>query len=133
MVEGKGFGTNSMSALVTRGSAELRKIAMALGADSETLFGLSGIGDLMLTSFGGLSRNKSVGLRMAKGETVEEIINSMKEVAEGVPTIDVVINMNKELKLDIPIMEICYKLIHNEITPESAVEYLMSYKIENEF
>ena len=70
----------------------------------------------MLTSFGGLSRNKNVGLRMAKGEKVKDILDSMKEVAEGVPTIDAVINMNKELKLNIPIMNTIYKVIHDEIT-----------------
>lgn len=74
-------------------------LATTLGAHSDTLNGLSGIGDLMLTAFGGLSRNKKVGLRLAGGESLQEIIDSSNEVAEGIPTLEVIVELNKSLDL----------------------------------
>lgn len=126
LLEGKGFGMNSIAALVVRGNKELTDFAMALGAQRETLNGLSGIGDLMLTAFGGLSRNKQVGLRLAKGEKIDQIIESMNEVAEGIPTLEVIIELNKELKIYIPILTTMHKIVHNEITVEEAGPHLMN-------
>lgn len=99
IVEGKGMGINTVSALVVRGNKELTTLARVLGAQEDTLNGLSGIGDLMLTAFGGLSRNKKVGLRLAGGESLQEIMDSSSEVAEGIPTLEVIVELNKELNL----------------------------------
>lgn len=96
ILEGCGFGMNSIAAMVVRGNIDLITLATKMGADPHTLNGLSGIGDLILTSFGGLSRNKKVGLRLSKGETLQDIIDSSEEVAEGIPTLEVVIELNKE-------------------------------------
>ena len=82
--DGLGFGSNSRAALITRGLAEIIRLATRLGAERQTLAGLSGLGDLVLTCTGDLSRNRTVGLRLGKGERLADIVASMKEVAEGV-------------------------------------------------
>ena len=89
LVEGLGYKYNTLSALVTRGVFELSQFSKFMGGRKETLNGLAGIGDIMLSSFGGLSRNKKVGLSMAKGEKIQDIIDNAIEVAEGVPTMKV--------------------------------------------
>lgn len=86
MCEGLGLGTNSMAALVTRGCAEMRRIAVLLGGRSCTLSGLSGVGDTFGTCFGPLSRNRNFGIRLGQGESMSEILASSTEVAEGVET-----------------------------------------------
>jgi len=86
VAEGMGFKMNSAALLVTRACAEMRQLTAAMKADQNTLNGLSGIGDLMLTCFGPASRNRSVGVRLGKGEKLQAILDSMGEVAEGVPT-----------------------------------------------
>merc|ERR1719310_2500902 len=84
MSEGLGLGTNAMAALVTRGCSEMRRLVVALGGQSSTVFGLSSVGDTFGTCFGPLSRNRQVGYRLGKGESLDEIIDSMSQVAEGV-------------------------------------------------
>lgn len=101
--EGMGFGMNTSALIVTRGCSELKKLAVALGARSDTVSGLSGIGDLMLTCFGGASRNKSVGLRLGKGEKLKDILESMGEVAEGVPTAGAALKLLTQHKLSLPL------------------------------
>lgn len=86
MSEGLGLGTNAMAALVTRGCSEMRRIAMAQGGSPVTLAGLSGVGDTFLTCFGPLSRNRTVGVRLGRGESLEDILNTSRQIAEGVPT-----------------------------------------------
>ena len=86
MSEGLGLGTNAMAALVTRGCGEMRRLVIAMDGESSTVFGLSGVGDTFGTCFGPLSRNRQVGYRLGKGESLEDILESMSEVAEGVAT-----------------------------------------------
>jgi glycerol-3-phosphate dehydrogenase (NAD+) len=86
MSEGLGLGTNAMAALVTRGCGEMRRLVTTMGGNSSTVFGLSGVGDTFGTCFGPLSRNRQVGLRLGQGEKLEDILESMSEVAEGVAT-----------------------------------------------
>ena len=84
MVAGLELGSNVMAAMITRGLAEMTRLALALGAEPATMAGLAGLGDLVLTCTGGLSRNRTVGTRLAQGETIEQITGSMRQVAEGV-------------------------------------------------
>jgi len=133
IVEGKGMGINTISALVVRGNKELMTLARVLGAHEDTLNGLSGIGDLMLTAFGGLSRNKKVGLRLASGESLQEIMDSSTEVAEGIPTLEVIIELNKELNLYLPLLTTLWRILHGEISVENACEELMNMPLNKEF
>mmetsp|Transcript_2116 Transcript_2116/g.6309 ORF Transcript_2116/g.6309 Transcript_2116/m.6309 type:complete len:409 (+) Transcript_2116:101-1327(+) len=91
--EGLGLGTNSMAALVTRGCSEMRRLALNMGASPVTLSGLSGVGDTFLTCFGPLSRNRTVGVRLGKGESLEDILSSSRQVAEGVMTAEALVKM----------------------------------------
>ncbi len=101
--QGLGFGLNTAAFLVTRGCSEMKKLALARGAKESTLAGLSGIGDLMLTCFGPASRNRTVGVRLGKGEKLDDILSSMGEVAEGVPTAAAAIKMAKQYNVEVPI------------------------------
>ncbi|CAE6925243.1 GLY1 [Symbiodinium sp. CCMP2592] len=96
--EGLGLGTNAMSALVTQGNAEIRWLATAMGARPETLAGLSGMGDILLTCFGSLSRNRTVGVRLGKGERFEDVLNEKRGVAEGVYTARLVVELADDYK-----------------------------------
>jgi len=121
IAEGYGTGMNSIAAIVCRGCHEMTKIAVKLGARRETLSGLSGIGDLMLTCYGSLSRNRSVGVRIGKGETIEQILGSMDEVAEGVDTLGAAVRLSKKLGFqptDLPIIHTVHKTIYGETKME---------------
>jgi len=133
MVEGMGYGYNTMAAFVTRGCSEMRRLALAMGAQPETLAGLSGIGDLMLTCYGSLSRNRTVGYRLGKGETLEEIIASMSEVAEGVHTTPAAVVLARQFNLELPIIEAVAKVLSGNCTPQEAVKDLMSMPQTVEF
>merc|ERR1711948_26961 len=101
MIEGAGFGINTMAAYLTRACRELRLITIAMGAQPDTVNGLSGIGDLMLTAFGDLSRNRTCGIRLAKGEKLEDILAA--STVEGVPTAKVAMHYAHMCNLDLPI------------------------------
>ena len=120
IVEGAGFGYNPTAMVVTRGLNEIKRLAVALGAQPSTLSGLSGVGDLMLTCFGPASRNRSVGVRIGKGETLEDIKQSMKEVAEGVPTILAGRQLAQKLNLQLPLMEAIYAMVYVKLCPLST-------------
>mmetsp|Transcript_82822 Transcript_82822/g.124334 ORF Transcript_82822/g.124334 Transcript_82822/m.124334 type:complete len:168 (-) Transcript_82822:25-528(-) len=126
MIDGMGFGKNSLAALVTRGCSEMRKLALAMGSKPETLSGLSGIGDLMLTCYGKLSRNRTVGYRLGKGETLEEIMDSMTEVAEGVYTTPAAVRLAERYDLDLPIIKAVASVLDGSVKPLEAVKELMS-------
>ena len=132
LVEGLGFGINSNSALVTRGILEISLFAEKFGGRQETLWGLAGIGDVMLTCLGALSRNKAVGLKLAQGQTIDEIVESNKEVAEGVPTLFVLDEIIKENSLNMPIFKTLVKIVKGAITPDEGLKYLMLRDLENE-
>eukprot|EP01126_Amoeba_proteus_P011112 TRINITY_DN1443_c0_g1_i3.p1 TRINITY_DN1443_c0_g1~~TRINITY_DN1443_c0_g1_i3.p1 ORF type:complete len:147 (-),score=29.32 TRINITY_DN1443_c0_g1_i3:38-478(-) len=121
-----GLGMNSKAALVTRGCGEMTKIALAMGARAETLSGLAGIGDLMLTCFGSASRNQSVGLRLGQGERIEDILNSMSEVAEGVATTPAASKLADKYGINAPIIKTVERLLNGTMSPKEAVEYLMT-------
>ena len=132
IVEGLGYGINSNSALITRGLLEMSLFAEKFGGHHETLWGLSGVGDVMLTCLGALSRNKAVGLKLAQGKTIDEIVESSKEVAEGVPTIYVLDEIIQEHNLNMPIFKTLAKIVKGSITPDEGLKYLMLRDLETE-
>lgn len=138
MCEGLGLGTNAMSGLVTRGCAEMRRLGDTLGAKPNTLAGLSGVGDTFGTCFGPLSRNRKFGYRLGKGETMEEILASTTEVAEGVDTSIALVKMIKEkcrgyrLDLKYPILFGVADILQGNLSPSEGLEGLMNMPMRME-
>ncbi|KAE9596002.1 hypothetical protein Lal_00030781 [Lupinus albus] len=126
IVEGMNLGNNSMAALVSQGCSEIRWLATKMGAKPTTITGLSGTGDIMLTCFVNLSRNRTVGVRLGSGEKLEDILNSMNQVAEGVSTAGAVIALAQKYKVKMPVLTAVARIIDNELTPQKAVFELMS-------
>ena len=124
--DGLNYGDNARASLVTRGLAEMCRLGLAMGANFQTFMGLSGIGDLMLTCNGDLSRNRQVGLRLGKGEKIDEIIASMNSVAEGVATTHAVYAMAQNLGVEMPITYTMKKILDGEFTPQDGLQYLLS-------
>jgi len=123
--DGMGFGDNSKAALMTRGLAEITRLGVALGAKPETFAGLSGIGDLMVTCMSRHSRNRGVGERLGKGETLEEIMDSMKMVAEGVWNCQAAKELADQYDVPVPITEQVNAVVHGGKDPRQAVMDLM--------
>jgi glycerol-3-phosphate dehydrogenase (NAD+) len=132
MVEGMGYGINSSSALITRGLKEMSLFSERFGGKSETLFGLSGVGDVMLTCLGGLSRNKKFGLKMSEGMTADEILEDSMEVAEGVPTLMVLDEIITKHNLNMPIFKLLAKIVKGHITPDDAIKAIMLRDLSEE-
>uniref|UniRef100_A0A0E0E992 glycerol-3-phosphate dehydrogenase (NAD(+)) n=1 Tax=Oryza meridionalis TaxID=40149 RepID=A0A0E0E992_9ORYZ len=126
IVEGMHLGNNCMAALVAQGCSEIRWLATKMGAKPTTLSGLSGSGDIMLTCFVNLSRNRNVGLRLGSGEKLDEIMNSMNQVAEGVSTAGAVIALAQKYHVKMPVLTAVARIIDNELTPKKAVMELMN-------
>lgn len=129
------LGENAKALFISRGLVEMVSLGKALGVNAQAFLGLAGVGDLMATCYSSLSRNYTVGYRLAKGETIEEITESMEEVAEGVKTIDIVHGLARSLEIRLPITETLYRIIHREITVEQAHKYLMKFpfRVEIDF
>lgn len=125
VVAGLGFGHNTTAALITRGLAEISRLAVALGADALTLSGLAGMGDLILTCTGGLSRNRSVGLELGRGRPIDEIMGGMTMVAEGVRTTRSARELARRHKVEMPIVEEVYAMLFEGRSAREAVENLM--------
>ncbi|XP_078169137.1 NAD-dependent glycerol-3-phosphate dehydrogenase family protein isoform X1 [Carex rostrata] len=126
IVEGMNLGNNCMAALVAQGCSEIRWLATKMGAKATTLAGLSGSGDIMLTCFVNLSRNRTVGLRLGAGEKLEDILSSTSQVAEGVSTAGAVIALAQKYHVKMPVLTAVARIIDNELTPKKAVLELMS-------
>lgn len=123
---GLGYGHNPMAAVITRGLAEITRLGLALGAERATFMGLAGMGDLVLTCTGDLSRNRTVGYRLGRGETLEEILGGMHDVAEGVKTSQAVRDLGDRHEVEMPIStEVCAMLVEGR-RPEQALRNLMS-------
>lgn len=126
VVEGLGLGHNTAAALVTRGLAEMTRLAVACGARRETLSGLSGMGDLVLTCTGGLSRNRTVGVELGRGRKLRDIMAGMHGmVAEGVLTADAALGLAKQHGVEMPITEQIHRILHEEKSPKDAIRELM--------
>lgn len=125
--DGMGFGLNARAALITRGLAEIARLATALGGRPETLMGLTGMGDLILTCTGDLSRNRRVGLALAHGKTLEDILRDLGHVAEGVSTAREVARLARRQGVEMPLCEAVDALLHNDrLGPREVVEQLLS-------
>lgn len=125
--DGLGLGHNTIAALITRGLAEITRLAVACGAKPQTLAGLAGMGDLVLTCTGGLSRNRSVGVELGKGRRLPEIIAGMHGmVAEGVHTTNAAIGLGKKYKIEMPITEQMHAILHQAKSPREAIHELMT-------
>jgi glycerol-3-phosphate dehydrogenase (NAD(P)+) len=127
IVEGLDFGHNTAAALITRGLAEITRLAVACGARRETLFGLSGMGDLVLTCTGGLSRNRTVGVELGRGRKLRDIMEGMHGmVAEGVLTTHAALGLAEKHGLEMPITEQMYLILNQEKSPKEAIRDLMN-------
>lgn len=130
--DGMGFGDNTKSLLITRGLSEMARIGVALGADVFTFGGLTGVGDLMCTCASSLSRNHQVGERLAKGETLDDILTSMTQVAEGVPTTKAVHRYAESVGLELPIVKAVHRLLFEGWTVPDAIVQLMHLPVGDE-
>jgi len=130
--DGLGLGSSTRAALITRGLAEITRLGIQLGADATTFMGLSGMGDLVLTCTGDLSRNRTVGIRLGKGEKLQNILSSMRMVAEGVKTAKAAYHLSKKLNVEMPITEETYKILYEDKDPREAVISLMKRELKSE-
>ena len=129
---GLGLGANTIAALITRGLSEMTRLALALGGRRDTLAGLAGLGDLVLTATGSLSRNRSVGVELGKGRKLPEIMSHMRMVAEGVGTTSATLALAQKHKVDMPITEQMYAVLHQGRSPNAAIRELMERQLKKE-
>jgi glycerol-3-phosphate dehydrogenase (NAD(P)+) len=130
--DGLGFGHNTRAALITRGLAEMTRIGLMLGGTAETFAGLAGMGDLVLTCTGDLSRNRSVGIELGKGRKLQEILAGMQMVAEGVKTTLSAYQLAEKLGVEAPIIEQMYQILYQDKDPKQAVSDLMLRELKAE-
>lgn len=126
------LGDNCKGALLTRGMAEIVRISVALGAKPATLYGLSGMGDLIATCSSPLSRNYTVGSMIGKGKKINDILSELGSVAEGVKTSKAVCELAKKLNLEVPVSAAIYEAVYTEITPQEVLDKLMNRKLKQE-
>jgi len=126
LVDGLEAGANARAALITRGLFEMQGLVAALGGDPLTVAGLSGLGDLLLTATGDLSRNRRVGMQLAKGDPLEKILQDLGQVAEGVRSTEHVLQLAQQLRIKMPITEEVARILRGERTPQESVNALLS-------
>ncbi|ETI69160.1 NAD(P)H-dependent glycerol-3-phosphate dehydrogenase [Neobacillus vireti LMG 21834] len=124
--DGLGYGDNAKSALITRGLAEITRLGYAMGADPLTFIGLAGVGDLVVTCTSIHSRNLRAGNLIGKGHKLDEVLNDMGMVVEGVRTAEATFQLGKKLEVDMPITNAIYEVVHNGHDPRDAVDALMT-------
>jgi glycerol-3-phosphate dehydrogenase (NAD(P)+) len=132
IVEGRGLGRSAHAALITRGFAELTRLAVALGGKAETVAGLCGLGDLVLTCSSPQSRNMSVGLALGRGQTLEEALSGKLSVAEGVASAPAVRQLAARLGVDVPICEAVAAILAGETGVDAAIRGLLSRPLREE-
>ena len=132
IVDGLDLGLNARAALITRGLAEIRRLGIDMGANPHTFAGLAGMGDLVLTCTGTLSRNHTVGYRIGQGRQLSEILSEMKMVAEGVKTAKSVYNLSRKRKVEMPICHAVYQVLYEDLPPADAVFQLMTRDLKDE-
>lgn len=130
--QGLGFGANTLAALITRGLAEMTRLAVALGGKWETLSGLAGLGDLVLTCNGQLSRNRHVGFELGRGRSLEEILAEMNMVAEGIGTTDALVALARVRGIELPISEQVYSILRLGNSPRDAIRAIMERPLRRE-
>ncbi len=132
VADGLGFGHNTRAALITRGLAEMTRLGLKLGGSAETFAGLAGMGDLVLTCTGDLSRNRSVGIELGRGRKIDEILSGMQMVAEGVKTTLSAYQLARKLDVEVPIIEQMYLVLYKNKDPRLAVNDLMMRDLKAE-
>lgn len=132
ILEGMGLGKNTQAALITRSIAEITRLVIAMGGNPLTISGLSGIGDLVLTCTGDLSRNRQVGIRLGKGEKIDDIMKSMLAVAEGVTTTASAYHLSKKVVVEMPITETLYKVLYEKADILENFQALMTRSLKDE-
>lgn len=132
VLEGLGYGYNTMAALITRGLAEMARLGIAMGGSIQTFSGLAGMGDLVLTCTGGLSRNRTLGMRLGRGEKLKDIMSGLKTVAEGVKTAKAARDLAEKYNVEMPIVDEVYQLLYEGKDPKAAVKDLMSRELKGE-
>jgi glycerol-3-phosphate dehydrogenase (NAD(P)+) len=132
IADGLGLGLNTRAALITRGLTEMRRLGLKLGANPRTFTGLAGVGDLILTCTGDLSRNHTVGKQIGKGKKLKAILSEMRMVAEGVKTAKSVYNLSKKLGVEMPISNEIYHILYDDISPKEALYRLMTRDLKQE-
>jgi glycerol-3-phosphate dehydrogenase (NAD(P)+) len=132
VLHGMGFGHNAMAALITRGLAEMTRLAVAMGGKPLTLAGLAGLGDLVLTCTGDLSRNRTVGTQLAHGRKLDEIVSSMKMVAEGVKTTSAAVELADRYAIEMPICRQMLQMLQFGLPPREAIRQLMERSLKGE-
>jgi glycerol-3-phosphate dehydrogenase (NAD(P)+) len=132
VIDGLGLGLNTRAALITRGLAEIQRLGRPLGADPRTLAGIAGVGDLILTCTGSLSRNHTVGKKIGEGLKLSHILGEMRMVAEGVRTAKSVYNLSRKLGVEMPICHEMYRLLYEDASPQEALYRLMTRDLKQE-
>jgi glycerol-3-phosphate dehydrogenase (NAD(P)+) len=132
IMDGLGLGLNTRAALITRGLTEMRRLGLKLGADPRTFAGIAGIGDLVLTCTGNISRNHTVGKKIGGGMKLKEILSEMRMVAEGVKTAKSVYNLSRRLGVEMPISNEVYHILYDDISPREALHRLMTRDLKHE-
>ena len=132
VIDGLGLGLNTRAALITRGMTEIRRLGLKLGANPRTFTGLAGVGDLILTCTGTLSRNYTVGKKIGSGMKLSEILAEMRMVAEGVKTAKSVYNLSRKLDVEMPISEEVYHILYEDLSPKEALYRLMTRDLKQE-
>lgn len=132
IIDGLDLGLNTRAALITRGLAEIKRLGLVMGAKPETFTGLAGVGDLVLTCTGDLSRNHAVGKKIGQNKKLKEILSEMRMVAEGVNTTKSVYNLSKKLDVEMPITQEIYSILYEDVSPKEAVLRLMTRDLKQE-
>ncbi len=132
IIEGLGFGNNTLAALMTRGMSEIKRLGIKMGGKPETFSGLAGVGDLVLTCTGRFSRNKLVGLHLGKGKPLKEILAHMKMVAEGVATTLSAMKLSRKYNVDMPIVTQVHSILYDGKDPREAISELLSRPLKEE-
>ncbi len=133
VADGMGLGLNARAGLITRGLNEMLRLAAAIGARPETLMGLAGLGDLVLTCTGDLSRNRRLGLALGRGQSIEEAVREIGQVVESVQTADEVMRQARRYGIDLSISEAVRDVLHGEITPAEGLERLLAREQKPEY
>ncbi len=131
--DGMGLGLNTRAAIITRGLAEITRLGIKMGANPMTFAGLAGVGDLVLTCTGKLSRNYNVGFQLGKGKPLKEILSEMKMVAEGIKNAESVYKLSQKYNVEMPITEQVYLVLYADKSPKLAASSLMGRKLKEEF
>jgi glycerol-3-phosphate dehydrogenase (NAD(P)+) len=132
IIDGLGLGLNTRAALITRGLAEIRRLGLKLGANPHTFAGLAGVGDLVLTCTGDLSRNHTVGRKIGEGRSLPDILSETRTVAEGIKTAESVYNLSAQFGVEMPISHAVYYILYEGLSPKEAVYQLMTRDLRHE-